>query len=75
MESWYDEEEDILDIEINGGKYWKSVELDNGIVIDIDKKGVILSIEILKASKVFAKDKEVIEASKHLKEIAYIFIK
>ena len=70
MESWYDEEEDILDIEINGGKYWKSVELDNGIVIDIDKKGVILSIEILKASKVFAKDKEVIEAAKHLKETA-----
>ena len=64
MESWYDEEEDILNLEFIEGKYWKSVELDNGIVIDIDKDGKMLGMEILKASKVFSKAKEVIEAAK-----------
>jgi len=56
MEEWYDKEEDILNIEINGGEYWKSIELPNGIIIDIDKKGKIKGIEILKASKVFSGD-------------------
>ena len=61
-EEWYDKEEDILNIEINGGEYWKSIELPNGIVIDIDKEGKIKAIEILKASKVFSGDvKKVLE--------------
>ena len=42
--------------------YWKSVELPNGIVIDVAKDGSIMSIEILRASKVFSGDvKKVIE--------------
>jgi len=62
MEEWYDKEEDILNIEINGGEYWKSIELPNGVVIDIDKKGKIKSIEILRASKIFSGDvKKVLE--------------
>jgi len=61
-EEWYDKEEDILNIEINGGEYWKSIELPSGIIIDIDKKGKIKSIEILRASKVFSGDvKKVLE--------------
>jgi len=62
MEEWYNKEEDILNIEINNGEYWKSIELPNGITIDIDKKGKIKAIEILRASKVFSGDvKKVLE--------------
>ena len=62
MVEWYDKEEDILNIEINSGEYWKSIELPNGVVIDLDKNGKIKAIEILKASKVFSGDaKKVIE--------------
>lgn len=62
---WYDKEEDILNIELNKGVYWKSLELDNGIIIDIAKNGSITGIEILKASKVFSGDKKrVIEYAK-----------
>jgi uncharacterized protein YuzE len=61
----YDQEEDILNIELQEGKYWKSVELPQNIVIDIAKDGAILSIEILKASKIFSGDaRKVIEAVK-----------
>ena len=49
-------EEDILNIELKDSEYWKSIELPNGIIIDIDKEGDITSIEILKASKIFSGD-------------------
>ncbi len=62
MEERYDKEENILNIEINRGEYWKSIELPNGIIIDIDKKGKIKRAEILRASKVFSGDvKKVLE--------------
>ncbi len=61
----YDAEEDVLNIELNEGTYWKSVELPPDIVIDISRDGKILSIEIIKASKVFSGDnRKVIEAVK-----------
>lgn len=63
MEEWYDKEEDILNIELTDSSYWKSIELPNGIVIDIGKDGKIKGIEILKASMVFSGDvKRVIES-------------
>lgn len=52
MEKWYDEEEDILNIQLNKNEYWKSI--DGLTIIDIDKKGNIKGIEILKASKIFS---------------------
>ena len=62
MEEWYDKEEDIMKLELTNGEYWKSIELPNGIIIDLDKKGKIKAIEILKASKIFSGDaKSVIE--------------
>lgn len=65
MKSWYDKEEDILNIQIQEKKYWKSVELPNGVVIDVAKDGSIISIEIMKASKVFSGDvKKVIQVAK-----------
>ena len=65
MESWYDTEDDILNIELKEGKYWKSIEAGNSVVIDIAKDGTILGMEILMASKVFSKAKEVIHAAQH----------
>ena len=52
-ETWYDEEEDIIGIQVFEGDYWKSVELPNGVVIDVSKEGKILGIEISVARKVF----------------------
>jgi len=66
-ETWYDKEEDILNIELSKKIYWKTVELANGINIDIAKDGSITGIEILRASKVFSGDvKKVIEQAKTL---------
>lgn len=62
MKKWYDKEEDILNIQLKEGKYWKSVELDNGVIFDIAKDGSIMAVEVLRASKVFFGDlKNVIE--------------
>ena len=65
MENWYDREEDILSVQLKEGEYWKSIELANGIVFDVSKDGSILSVEILRASKIFSGDvKKVIETAK-----------
>lgn len=62
MEHWYDKDEDMLGIHIKDGEYWKSLELPNGIVIDISKNGDIIGMEIFKASKIFSGDvKKVID--------------
>lgn len=64
IEEWYDEEEDVFNIELTDGEYWKSIELPNGIVLDIDKNGKVSAIEILRASKIFSGDvRKVIESS------------
>ena len=63
-QSWYDKEEDILGIQLDKAEYWKSVELPNGIVIDISKDGKIIAIEISNAKKVFSGEaRKVITAS------------
>lgn len=65
MKSWYDKEEDIFNIQLKDKEYWKSIELPNGVIIDVAKDGAIVSIEILRASKVFTGDtKKVIEEAK-----------
>jgi len=59
---WYDKEADVLNIEINDEDYWKSIELPNGVILDMTKEGVITSIEILNASKLlFGDAKKIIE--------------
>jgi len=65
MEQFYDKEEDILNIQLQDKGYWKSIELPNGIVIDVTKDGRIVSIEILRASEIFSGDvKKVIDIAK-----------
>ena len=64
MARWYDKEEDILGIKIQNKEYWKSIELPNGIVIDISKDGEVVGIEIHRASRIFSGDiKKVIESA------------
>ena len=61
-EMWYDKEADVLNVEINDKEYWKSIELPNGVIVDISKDGTITSIEILGASNLFFGDaRKVIE--------------
>ena len=65
MKTSYDNEEDILSIQLSDEAYWKSIELPNGVVFDVAKDGKITAIEILRASKVFSGDvKKVIELAK-----------
>jgi uncharacterized protein YuzE len=56
MENWYDSEEDVLGIRILDKEYWKSIELPNGIIIDISREGEIIGLEVLHASKIFSGD-------------------
>ena len=62
--TWYDKEEDVLGIQLSDEKYWKSIELPNGIVIDITKNGKIIGLEIANAKNLFkGKTKKVLEAA------------
>ena len=68
-EIWYDEEADVLNIEVNNQEYWKSIELPNGFVIDIAKDGSMTSIEILNASKTLSGEAhKIIESAKSVSE-------
>ncbi len=65
MDNWYDSENDVLGIHLEDKEYWKSIELPNGIIIDISKEGKIIGIEILRASKIFSGDvKKVLDLAK-----------
>ena len=66
MESWYDKEEDIYNIQLIDATYWKTIELPNWINLDISKDGTIMAIEIFQASKIFSGDiKKVLTEAKH----------
>jgi uncharacterized protein YuzE len=47
----YDKEADAMYIHIRKGKYDISEELAENVIIDLDKNGRILGIEVLAASK------------------------
>ena len=67
MEQWYDQEEDIFNIQLADKPYWKSVELPNGVIIDVAKDGSIVGIEIQRASLVFSGDvKNVIQMAQEM---------
>lgn len=68
-ETTYDKKADILNIDLEDKEYWKSIELPNGMVVDIANDGSIVSIEILWASKFFSGDaRKVIEMAKSVSE-------
>ena len=54
----YDCEHDLIDITIDESfKYGKSIEITNGIILDLDENGFPAAIEIISASKIFGIDK------------------
>jgi uncharacterized protein YuzE len=55
-ELWYDAEEDVLGIQLRKKEYWKSVEVASNVVVDLDKNGEIIGIELLKAKESFKHD-------------------
>jgi len=61
-EIWYDNEEDILGIQVTSGKYWKSVEVSRNVVVDLTQDGRIMGVEIFQAKKHFKKDAPLIVA-------------
>ncbi|PIN90134.1 DUF2283 domain-containing protein [Candidatus Pacearchaeota archaeon CG10_big_fil_rev_8_21_14_0_10_32_14] len=52
----FDKKHDIMRIKFQDSGYDKSREVDDGIVIDIDKKGKIIAIEILDVSQKMSKE-------------------
>ena len=62
MKTSYDKQTDILNIQLSEEVYWKSIELPNGLILDLAEDGSLCAIEILQASAVFSGDtKKVIE--------------
>lgn len=49
----YDEKSDAMYIRFSSSPYYESNEVKEGIILDYDKKGRIIAIEILDASKNF----------------------
>ena len=52
-EIYYDKQEDVLDIQFSEKEYWKSLELEQGIVLDLAEDGSLIGIEIPRASELF----------------------
>jgi len=51
MKIEYDEKADAIYIRLGKGDYKKSEEIKEGIILDYDKRGKIIGIEILDVSK------------------------
>lgn len=47
----YDEKSDAMYIRFSNSPYYESDEVKEGIILDYDKKGKVIAIEILDASK------------------------
>ena len=55
----YDYNHDLMDITIDESfKYEKSIEIANGIILDLDEHGFPAAIEIISASKILGVDKQ-----------------
>ena len=50
MKSRYDKEADAVYVELKHGKVHHTIEVRSNILIDVDKDGTVLGIEILNAS-------------------------
>ncbi|PIU21082.1 MAG: DUF2283 domain-containing protein [Candidatus Diapherotrites archaeon CG08_land_8_20_14_0_20_34_12] len=52
----YDKESDALYIRFSDSKYFESDEVKDGFILDLDKYGKVIGLEILKASKNLPKE-------------------
>jgi len=56
MEINYDKDADALYIEFRKGNFAKNKKIDDFTIVDIDKEGNLLGIELLRVSKRIPKD-------------------
>ena len=56
MEISYDKEEDAMYIKFKEGSFSKNKKIDDSTVIDMDKDGKLLGIELLEVSKRIPKE-------------------
>lgn len=56
MEITFDREADALYIELSSGEFASNKKIDDDTIIDLDKKGNVLGIELLNVSKRLPKD-------------------
>ena len=56
MKITFDKEADAVYIEFSSGEFSSNKKIDNNTIIDLDKKGNILGIELLNVSKRIPKD-------------------
>lgn len=56
MKITYDKIVDAAYMTLRKGKVAKTVEMSGNVIVDLDKKGNLLGIEMLSASKQFPKD-------------------
>jgi uncharacterized protein YuzE len=56
IETWYDQDDDVLGIQLRQKGYWKSVEVSKNVVVDLSRKGEIIGVEILGAKNSFKND-------------------
>ena len=66
MKLHYDKLEDAFHVRFDEGPYAESDEVEEGVILDYDKKGKIIGIEILDASKKLSPS---FKSSLRLKEI------
>ena len=56
MKITFDKEADAVYIELGSGEFASNKKIDNNTIIDLDKNGNILGIELLNVSKRISKD-------------------
>jgi len=54
MEITYDTKADAMYIKFQDGEFARNKEIEEGIVLDLGKGGIVLGIEVLEARKRFA---------------------
>jgi uncharacterized protein YuzE len=68
MKVIYDPETDSLSLILREGHVAESDELRDGLIIDYDKKGRIIAIEVLDASESVSEPKSIVYEMKGLKQ-------
>lgn len=56
MKITFDKEADAVYIEVSGNDFFSNKKIDDETIIDLDKKGKIVGIELLNVSKRMSKD-------------------
>ena len=71
MKIIYDSETDTLTLIFHEGEVKESDEVREGIILDYDEKGRVVSIEVLEASKHITEPRGIIYELKALKKAAH----